>query len=96
MHNKNALFKAFDTVPHDGILGKLKHSGYMIQFGYVFLYFLNTENTVDGKQSTLFMWLLEYHKVQYYDLFYYYFKLTTYPSVVSSKVADHYSIYINI
>ena len=68
MHNKKGsqieiavldVSKAFDTVPHDGLLSKLKHYGIDKKIWLWIYNFLKNRKqsvVVDGKQSSLIMW----------------------------------------
>ena len=59
--------EALDTVPHDGILSKLKQYGI---YDKIWLLIYNFSTTKKGNKvlyvMVLLMWFLVYHKVQYY------------------------------
>ena len=77
MHNKKGskidiavldFSKAFDTVPHDGLLSKLKHYGIDEKIWLWICNFLKNRKqsvVVMVSNQALLMWFLVYHKAQY-------------------------------
>ena len=112
MHNKKGsqidiaaldFSKAFDTVPHDGLLSKLKHYGTDRKFGYGFIIFYKKNRkqcvVVDGKQSSQIDVVSGVPQCTVLGPLLFLLHINDSPSVVSSKLrlfADDCLIYRNI
>ena len=111
MHNKKGsqidiavldFSKAFDTVPHDGLLSKLKHYGIDEQIWLWIYNFLKSRKqsvVVDGKQSSLIDVVSGVPQGIVLCPLLFLLHINDLPSVVSSKVrlfADDCLIYRNI
>ena len=111
MHNKKGsqidiadldFSKAFDSVPHDGLLSKLKHYGIDEKIWlwiYNYLKYRKQSVIVDGKQSCLIDVVSGVPQGTVLDPLLFLLHINDLPSVVSSKVrlfADDCLIYRNI
>ena len=112
MHNKKGnqidiavldFSKAFDSVPHDGLLSKLKHYGIDEKI-WLWIYNFLLKNrkqsvVVDGKQSSLIDMVSGVPQYTVLGPILFLLHINDLPSVVSSKVrlfADYCLIYRNI
>ena len=111
MHNKNGsqidiavleFSKAFDTIPHDGLISKLKHYGIDEKIWlWIYNFIKNRKQSVvvDGKQSSLIDVVSGVPQGTVLGPLFFLLHINDLPSVVSSKVrlfADDCLIYRNI